>query len=163
MFELFQNKYSLKKRNFRTFFKQNLKIFFKFSQKRNSSTHYEKFFINSLKTGILARFIKKSKSVFYIYQKWFCFYLKAGISKVLLYLPKTEISKNSISYIFRKKYCEYFLNKKHQSLFIFEEVLFSILHNILSYTQLAFVFHTQEDFYIVCNHILAFVFFFRKI
>ena len=124
MFELFQNKYSLKKRNFRTFFKQNLKIFFMFSQKRNSSTHYEKICIHSLKTGILARFIKKSKSVFYIYQNWFCFYLKAGISKVLLYLPKTEISKNSISCIFRKKYYEWFLNKKHHSLFIFEEVLF---------------------------------------
>ena len=43
--------------------------------------------------------------------------------------------------------------QKHESLIIYEAVLFA--NNFFFCTQLAFLFHTQEDIYIIYAHIAA--------
>ena len=125
-----------------------------YSHKREILAHFienMKTFLYSLKIRNLVHFIKKSKdflyplrnrnpstfykkSVFFIFskrqisKKIFISFIKTGISKILLYLLKIGIFKNSLNivlYIFiLKKSCVGQLAIKHQSLFICEAVFY---------------------------------------
>ena len=93
---------------------------------------------SSGKFSDLGQSIKQIPKIFYSHTKTeisiLCYILSWNI---YLYLPKMEIAK---------KWFYTFIKKKHQSVFAF------LRFRITSSTEGAFVFHLQEDFYIVCNH-----------
>ena len=92
-----QERTSPKKRNFRTLYKNF--FFFLYSIRKEILTHIIKVFISLLKTESLAHLMKNTFFL-YLLKRLFYIYLKTGISKTILSLPKTEISQNSLIYLF---------------------------------------------------------------
>ena len=104
-------------------------FFFQFFYDRNSSIH----------TKILFFFI----------------FSKIEISKISLYLPKTEISKNIFIYLSRNNLVYHFYPKNISHFYLSRG---SIFPYFIFLSQVAIVFHILRDFYIVCNHNDAFCF-----
>lgn len=92
--------YSLKNNNFRTLYKK----IYKFSQNRSFSTHYNFFALSQGRNSstLYTKILNLPKNLLY--------YLK-----IVLYLLKTEISKYSFIYLFRKKFSIRLLAKKSSS------------------------------------------------
>ena len=98
-----------------------------------------------------------------ISKKCLIFTLKQVFLKCFYIYWKQNSQKKKFHIFIQKSILRTVSNQKYQSVFICNVFLFFIFYNIF-YTQIAFAFHAEEDFYIVCNHILYFCFFFlRKI
>ena len=104
------------------------------------------FFFNFFTTEIL------------VYTRKFYFFFifsKIEISKISLYLPKTEISKNIFIYLSRNNLVYHFYPKNISHFYLSRG---SIFPYFIFLSQVAIVFHILRDFYIVCNHNDAFCF-----
>ena len=89
-------------------------------------------------------------------------HLKQTFLKYFFIYLKQKSLKKSFIYLSKKVLGMTVSQKTSVSLYLWDYLEFYMLY-IFFYTQLAFVFHAQEDFYVIRNHILAFYLFRRKI
>ena len=113
---------------------------------------------NQSKKSVFFFHIPSRKTLQHAPQFFFNIYFKTEISKILLYLPKTEIFKKLFYIIPKKSLAQ--LKHISQSLFVkqFYEAVRILEYSFSILNQLFLVFHFEEDFYIVCDHIFYFRF-----
>ena len=113
---------------------------------------------NQSKKSVFIFIFPQDKHYSMLHNFFFNIYFKTEISKILLYLPKTEIFKKLFYIIPQKSLAQ--LKHVSQSLFVkqFYEAVRILEYSFSILNQPFLVFRLEEDFYIVCDHIFYFRF-----